>query len=385
LHAPTPQASHQGSNAGLQMEHILDLIYDAAAERELWPAILTAIADITRSEGGILFGQSLAAEQVYFDYNGRLDPECNRVYQERHMQNAWSIAMEDTPVGHLVLSDDVVSLSNLQGSSFYQEVLHPQGIGHNAMIALAAKDDFRVAFNICRSRSHGEFDSKDRNTLEGLAPHLRRSVTLGFRLTSYLALRNAAFDVIEKLADGVIVMGRRAQILFANGAVRPLEAEGTLKLSPLATWSPAHSRRLVSLVRSALAGGAGGTMGLPTADGKRLLTVLVVSLRSLEINTLDEAGLSNAACAAFIIDQSRRKNANAQQLMDAYGLTWSEARVAVRAHAGGTTAEAAIDLGLSPNTVKTHLRHVFAKTDTRGQAELAALVASISIVKGQEG
>jgi DNA-binding CsgD family transcriptional regulator len=367
------------------MEHILDLIYDAAGEHELWPAILTSIADLTGSEGGILFGQSLAAEQVYFDYNGRLDQRCNRVYQERHMQNAWSIAMEDKPVGHLVLSDEVVSLSSLQESSFYREVLHPQGIGHNAMIALAAKDDFRVAFNICRSRSRGEFDSKDRGRLEALAPHLRRSVTLGFRLTSYLALRNAAFDVIDKLADGVVVMGRRAQILFANSAVRALEAGGTLKLSPLATWSPAHSRRLTGLVKSALAGGAGGTMSLPSADGKRLLAVMIVGLRGVEASTLDEAGLSNAACAAFIIDQSRRKSANAQQLIDGYGLTWAEARVAVRAHAGGTTAEAAIDLGLSPNTVKTHLRRVFAKTDTRGQAELAALLASISIVKGKEG
>ena len=60
------------------MEHILDLIYDAAGENELWPAVLTSIADATRSEGGILFGQSVAAEQVYFDFNGRLHAWFNR-------------------------------------------------------------------------------------------------------------------------------------------------------------------------------------------------------------------------------------------------------------------------------------------------------------------
>jgi hypothetical protein len=46
------------------MDHILDLIYDAAGEHDLWPATLSAIADLTRSEGGILFGQSVSAEQV---------------------------------------------------------------------------------------------------------------------------------------------------------------------------------------------------------------------------------------------------------------------------------------------------------------------------------
>src|SRR5712672_2358042 len=70
-----------------RIEKVLDLIYDAAAENDLWPHALTAIADLTRSEGGILFGQSYTAQRIYFDFNGRLNEECNRAYQERHMQN----------------------------------------------------------------------------------------------------------------------------------------------------------------------------------------------------------------------------------------------------------------------------------------------------------
>ncbi|MBK3664767.1 helix-turn-helix transcriptional regulator [Bradyrhizobium diazoefficiens] len=364
------------------MDRILDLIYDAAGEHELWPAVLTAIADLTQSEGGILFGQSLAAEQVYFDFNGRLNQECSRIYQERHMQNPWSLAMEQQPVGHLVLSDEVVALGDLKKSGFYDDVLQPQGIGHNAMIALAARDDFRVAFNICRSKSRGEFETTERKLLEALAPHLRRSVTLGFKLTGYRALRNAAFDVIDKLSDGVVVMGLHGRVLFANRAACSLEAEGTLKLKPsIATWSPAHSRRLASLVRSALAGGAGGTASVPSSDRTRLITVVVVGLRSREVSSLSWVHISDGACAAFIIDPLQRDTVGAQQLMDAYGLTKAEARVAVTACSGRTTAEAGLALGLSPNTVKTHLRRVFAKTDTGGHAGLAALLATLGVVK----
>lgn len=180
------------------MEHVLDLIYDCAGEHHLWSAALSEIADLTRSEGGIPFGQSVVAEQVYFDFNGRLNPECNRVYQQHHMQNAWSVAMEEQPVGHLVLSDEVVHLGELGNSAFHDEVLRPQGIGHNAMIALAASDNFRVAFNICRSERQGAFEDNERRIFEVLAPHLRRSVTLGFHLTGYRALRDAAFETIER-------------------------------------------------------------------------------------------------------------------------------------------------------------------------------------------
>ena len=45
--------------SGEPTEKLLDLIYDAAFENDLWRNVLTAIADLTHSQGGILFGQSL--------------------------------------------------------------------------------------------------------------------------------------------------------------------------------------------------------------------------------------------------------------------------------------------------------------------------------------
>ncbi|HEY0913023.1 MAG TPA: hypothetical protein VGD75_22605, partial [Bradyrhizobium sp.] len=165
-----------------QSEKLLDLIYDAATENELWRHVLTAIADLTHSEGGVLFGQSITERKVYFDFNGRLNEDLNRVYQERHMRNAWSDYMETQPVGRLVLSDEAISLSELSKTAFYDEVLRPQEIARNGMIALAARDGFRAAFNLCRSVRRGPFENDEIRAIEWLAPHLCRSVALGFRL-----------------------------------------------------------------------------------------------------------------------------------------------------------------------------------------------------------
>jgi hypothetical protein len=124
--------------SGEQIEKVLDLVYDAAAENDLWPKVLTAIADLTNSHGSILFGQSMSAQKIYFDYNGRLDPDCNRAYQERHMQNPWSEHMEHQPVGRFVLSDEAIALMDLQKTAFYDDVLRPQQIAHNGMMAFLA-------------------------------------------------------------------------------------------------------------------------------------------------------------------------------------------------------------------------------------------------------
>jgi DNA-binding CsgD family transcriptional regulator len=343
--------------------------------------VLTAIADLTNSQGGILFGQSLTAQRVYFDFNGRLDEECNRAYQERHMNNPWSSHMERQPVGRLVLSDEAIELSKLRKTGFYHDVLRPQNITHNAMMALAAKRDFRAAFNLCRGALQGQFKPEEQRLLEWLSPHLRRSVALGFRIDGYLAMQQAAFSILEHLADGVIVLDRRAQVLFANAAARRLEAEGALRLrQPITISSPLHSQRLAELLRAALLGAPGGTMSVPRNSDGHLLTLVVSSIRSKDIGRLSDAGYKDAAVLLFVIDPVNRRSIPVSQIMDAYGLTPAEARVALAASSGNTVIETAQLLKLSPNTIKTHLRRVFAKTATGRQAELAGLIASVGSV-----
>jgi DNA-binding CsgD family transcriptional regulator len=68
-------------------------------------------------------------------------------------------------------------------------------------------------------------------------------------------------------------------------------------------------------------------------------------------------------------------------IMDGYGLTRAEAKVTLAASSGLGVPETANRLGVSPNTVKTHLRRVFAKTGTSRQTELVRLMASIGVLR----
>lgn len=365
-------------------DKLLDLIYDAATEQELWRGALTEIADRTNSQGGILIGQSILGGQVFFDYNGRLDEDCNRAFRQRHIQNPWSLGMVPQPVGRVVLSDEIVPLSSLQSSLFYEDVLRPQDVAHNAMSALAKKKDFTAAFNICRSLRQGPFGDDERRLLERLVPHLRRSLLLGFRLEAYRNLQRAEYQVLDQLAAGVILLDRKRRIVYANAAARLHDAEGgvlRLRGKAVATHSGAHTQRLGELVQGALQGAPTGTMSLPRPVGGHLLTILVSSVRSRDIERFADVSMPDAAVLLFIIDPANRASVPIARVMDAYGLTQAEARVALAAATGMTIPEAAIQLSLSPNTIKTHLRKVFAKTGTSRQAELASVMALMGFVR----
>ena len=365
-------------------DKLLDLIYDAATEPELWGSVLTEIADLTGSSGGILFGQSVRASRVYFDYNGRLSEECNRAYQDRHMQNCWSIGMEQQPVGRIVLSDEIVPLEELRPTLFFEEVLRPQDVAHNVMVALAAKDDFRAAFNLCRSERQGPLDKDGRQVLERLVSHFRRSVLFGFQIDAYRALQGASFDVLDRLSAGVILLDRQARIIYANASARAVDSgDGPLRLrnAAVAASSPAHMQMLDRLIRTALLGAPAGSMSLPHPSDGRLLTILVSSVRSRDIGRFADLSLPDAAVLLFIIDHANRAGVPIAWIMDAYGLTQAEARVALAASSGMSLPEVAIQLGLSINTVKTQLGRVFDKTGTGRQTELARLMASIAMIR----
>ena len=365
-------------------DKLLDLIYDAATEQDLWRSALTNIADLTNSQGGILFGQSFGANKVYFDYNGRLSEECNRAYKARHIQNPWNNIMSSQPVGRVVFSDEIVPLSSLRPTLFFDEVLRPQDVAHNAMIPLASKNGFMAAFNISRSARQGTFCEEERWLFERLVPHMRRSIQLGFRLDGYHALQRASFDVLDRLSAGIILLDRRARIVYANAAALSFGAnEGALLLrnGAVATHSVPHTQRLSDLIRAVLEGLPTASMSVPSPSDGHLLTILVSSVRGRDIGRFADVNMPDAAVLLYIIEPANRAGIPLAWIMDAYGLTQAEARVAVAASAGTTIFETSAQLGLSPNTVKTHLRKVFAKIGINRQAELGRVMAAIGLLK----
>jgi DNA-binding CsgD family transcriptional regulator len=112
-----------------------------------------------------------------------------------------------------------------------------------------------------------------------------------------------------------------------------------------------------------------------------LLTLIVTSVRGKDAGRFADSGIKDAAILLFVIDPLNRRSIPLRQLMETYGLTRAEARVALAASSGNNVHESARLLGLSPNTIKTHLRRVFAKTATARQAELVGMIASVSAVR----
>jgi DNA-binding CsgD family transcriptional regulator len=88
------------------------------------------------------------------------------------------------------------------------------------------------------------------------------------------------------------------------------------------------------------------------------------------------ADVARPAAMIFIRDPEKCSASVTQMLIALHGLTKAEAVVATAIGRGKSPEDIAAGLGVGMGTVRTHLKKALAKTGTRRQAALAALVAN---------
>src|SRR5262249_21778521 len=156
-----------------------------------------------------------------------------------------------------------------------------------------------------RSARQGPLDADGRGLIEHIVPHIRRSIRFGLRIDGYGALQRAEFHVLDRILAGVVLLDRRARILYANAAARALGSDqGPLRLrnGTVAVQCPSRSQRLGALVRMALLGAPAGSMSVPRASDGALLTILASSVRGRDVGRFADVGMRDAAALLFIVD-----------------------------------------------------------------------------------
>ena len=86
---------------------------------------------------------------------------------------------------------------------------------------------------------------------------------------------------------------------------------------------------------------------------------------------------ASAQAVVFLDDAASSRSADDRILQTLFGLTSAESRLAQALVAGLPPKRIADRFALSENTIRTQIKSLYAKTDTRGLASLTALLSRL--------
>jgi DNA-binding CsgD family transcriptional regulator len=367
-----------------ELMHLLSGIYDAALEPERWPDVLNHIADAMGSCASILGVHRLpdGAATGFVAGSCQIDLHYLSVYNANHAcpeNNPTLSRVLSHPIGEPIIDRKLSDRQKFLRSDLYNDVLRPQRLQDGSLTLLLHEPGEFVTWGIMQRDGAESFNDDDERLLRFLAPHLQRSVQLFLRLGALDARAQAVEEVLDRIPLGVALVSAKGQVLRLNRAAEAIVATGDglwLGRNGLSAARSDENRSLQRLIAEAAATavsdgvGAGGAISLSRPSGAQPLPVLVAPFSGKRLAD----GPCWPGAIVFIGDPEQEARSPAALLRRLYGLTRAEASLAAILLQGKDLTEAAAELGVTMNTVRTQLRGVFDKTGARRQAELIRIL-----------
>ena len=343
---------------------LLDQLYGAAVDPSAWPRFLASLAVGYGATPRVLARRSAGTAAEHGGSDG--SPGLSRVdlislFAQDAGDPGWSLPATGFPE------------AGQSGS---------QPFGHRLESLLFAQDGLTVLLALTRGEENEPFSEEDICEWHGLAPHLRRMVTLRMQqVEAQLGTQHAMF-VLDALGLGIAIVSRRGTLLFASRVARQIidRADVLSVIQGRLQAAPAVRGYLAGVVSRIIGEGQSRVarsevVVLPRGGGKCPVSALVTSLP-------DEPFPSAEPSAVILLhDPARHARIREQDLASLYTLTAAEGRLLRELARGVSLADYAAGAGIARSTAKSYLQQIFAKTGQSRQADLMREIASDPLLR----
>jgi len=361
---------------------VIESIYDCALDPNHWGETIGIIAELCQCQHGALGVIDLENVRNELTFHVGVDEHFVRLYAEKYgAMNPHNAPLMLVPSGEVVTTADLVDEQEFLESRFYQEHWKPLGFRRSIGFNVLKTEKRLGALATTRTESQGPFGQAAVHLLTLLAPHVCRSVAISDALNLKTVKSETLEATLDALASGVYLTDREGRIVHMNRvAERQVKTGDALRIVNNRLNPVDHAARtsLFKAIAEATTDetetpSGGITVALP-GDGN---TGLVATVLPLNRGQRQDLGGSFAATAAiFVQDPVIVPPLPGEAFAKLHGLTGSELRVLLAMSPGLSVKEAAEMLGIGETTAKTHLQHIFAKTNTSKQTELMNLFMS---------
>ncbi len=377
------------------VDYLIPRIYDVVTAPTQWQTILNEITDsLGARASNIYYGDSQHPElhgALFSDViAGALEePENIAVLEaERNLYAAIPEIITTpriTKVADLLRQYDRLGYPPLQLDDLHRWMRDTYGIYHRMTSPLNHRPNYFEFLTLHFGNDCENPAPEFMNQCNRLLPHLAKAIEINRPFALLEARYRAVLEVLDRLQLGVILLGQDQSLWLKNEAAnRILENRDSIEIDhhgKLAGKGVAVAKVLDGCF-SSLSGETDSSVPksirirLPRAEGQKTAAEAYIA----DISPLNNGSLdSRAGFAMILVDPDRSGIVNLTNMADLFGLTRSEAAVCDLVVKGYTNNEIADSRNVSPETVITQVKSLFAKTNSHRRGDLIHLAHSVNI------
>ena len=359
---------------------LIENIYDASVDESLWPKTLERLVALTDAQAATFWildsssGEPRLPTFTYINLDRQLIEEYLDFMAPQDPTNQYIVAHPNERIIH-----DATFITEREKDChpYYDWHHRYTDTRHRVVGMIHPAPTLHAGIALHRTRREGDFYPQLLERFAALFPHIQRALQISFRLGTLASMQQVSMDMLDRNPLAIIFLDNKGRVIFVNRAARDLAESGdgvVVTSEALCLTRQNDNTRLQRLIAEAMNrainSDAGGSMSALRPSGKRPYSIMVSRLPhgSFTMTTL------RPAVCVVIADPETRIAVPADKLHDVYGLTPSEARLAVRLAAGEDLRSAAASLHIGYTTARTQLAMIFRKTETHRQGELVKLL-----------
>ena len=369
-------------------ERILASLHEAALDPARWPSASALIDEVLGTHGNTLAcgdGESDEDYRIYFMWT------CLRGQRRRDLERLWLETyypidegiprLRRRPFHRLIPITDLYTEEERKTSEAYYTLQTLAHAGNAINVRLDGPRGTRILWQVNDPLDGEGWSSAQRDSIRRLLPHIRQTVHVQQTLARADALGATLTEMLDHTGLGIVQLDARGRIVAANDRARDVLRTGDGLRDRdgfLSARTPRDNDDLQALLSRALpplgAQGAGGStiMRRPGALPPLVLHVSPVGRWEADFP------VSRVAALVLVVDPAHEAAIDPAVAAAALDLTGMESRVAVLLAQGMSVSQIATATGRKESTIRSHVKHMFAKHGFSRQAELVRMVRSLA-------
>lgn len=375
---PRPTAGRLSATDQRAVLSVVRLAYEGIHDRSIWSDMLVQARDLFHARDASLVRTPLAQSASPLFLFAGIDPGLTKVYREHWNAPPYNPALTAALKkgwDRVFTTDEFIPWQEVERTDFYEVFRRPRAVRWEMGMAALRDPLSRCFMTLNRGRTQPRYGSRERALAEILGPHvveaLRQDARAELERRRYGSLRLA----LESLTDAALMIENDGGLRPLNPAAeRLLAAEHLRPLRPVAAQQPRNPLAAVATdvlrFERLLAGDL--TMASRSASLRRVVSLASGRYR-VDASVRFEHGLV-AAAVLHVREAPAEVDFDAATSMTRWALSPREVSVLRGLVRGQRTAELCRELGIAPETLKSHLQHLFDKVGVRNRSELIVAV-----------